>query len=254
MKKGFQFLFICGLILLTGCTQQGQMKTQTVQNATINMAKNESVQKAFSDGRLWVIKNDKETKRSILQNNMEEQEMIMNDPELLTRFIQVQGQSRKKALKEAELQSQILKQSVDEHFLALQNPTTSRQTKEFSLKTTQAIMNDKALKTKLLTQNIQAFGDISATPALRSDMADAMLPLLKDPKIKNELEKMMKQMLAAEMQELQAQMQQKQKIQQKLPSKQQQVIQGNNPNPNDTPHQPHTKDTDTPTQNQQGNQ
>lgn len=93
------------------------------------------------------------------------------------RFIEIQNESRKKAMKNQQLQNQILQQGMQERFLALENPTTMQRGKELSLKTTEAIANDKKLKTKMLLQQIEGFRTISATPSLRSEMADAMLTI-----------------------------------------------------------------------------
>ncbi|WP_047153578.1 hypothetical protein [Aneurinibacillus tyrosinisolvens] len=254
MKNELLSVLVCSTILITGCTQQGQ-KSQSIQNATQSMAKNQSVQRAFSDGRIQVMQQDEQTKRSILQNTIKEQEMMMTDPDLRQRVIgfnakmnqlmtndptgkeqlmvstlnvmnginddrrkhhhlvQIQNESRKKALKDIHLQSKILQQGVNERFLALNNPTTSRSVKELSLKTTDAIHNDKDFKPRKLTQDIQGFKDISTTPSLRSQMADAMIPLLKDPKIADELEKMIKMAVAQATQKMQVQMQQQMKQQ-----------------------------------------
>lgn len=255
MKKRFLFVLVSLIIITPGCNTQGLMKTKDLQNATQNMAKNESLQKAFSDGRIHVMHNFTETKRSILQNTLQEQKMMIDDPKLneqllglninvnqmmmnspsgkaqltqstlkimdginkdlssLRSFIQIQNESRKKAVKDENLQNQILRQNVQEQYLALNHPTASRDMKEISLRTTDAILNDKTLKTNMLKQNIQAFRDISTSPSLRSEMADAMLPLLKDPKIAKELENMIKLAVAKEAQKLEAKMQQLQKTQ-----------------------------------------
>jgi hypothetical protein len=262
MKNELLSVLVCGTILITGCTQQGQ-KTQSIQYATQSMAKNQSVQKAFSDGRIQVIQQDEQTKRSILQNTIKEQEMIMTDPELQNRLlglnvkinqlmtndptgkeqlmlstlnvmnginadtkkhhqlVQLQNESRKKALKDTNLQSQILQQGVNERFLALSNPTTSRSVKELSLKTNDSIVNDKDFKTRKLSQDIQGFNDITTTPSLRSQMADAMIPLLKDPKIANEMEKMIKMAVEQATQKMQVQMQQQMKQEQQMHQQQQ---------------------------------
>lgn len=251
MKKRFLPVLVSLFILMTGCNQKGQMGDESVENAITNMTKNESIQKAFSDGRLHVMNKDLQIKRSILQNTMNEQNMMMEDPELskeflrlnintnrmmmkspsgkeqltqstltvlegihkdlnkLRSFTQIQNESRKKAINDEKLRNLILQQNVHEQSLALSHPATSRDIKELSLRTTNAILNDSTLKASLLKQNIQAFSAISATPVLRSEMADAMLPLLKDPKIAAELEKMIKLAVAKEAQNMQAQMQAK---------------------------------------------
>lgn len=254
MKLRFLFVLVALIMVTAGCSTQGLMKTKDLQNATQNMAKNESLQKAFSDGRIHVMHNFTETKRSILQNTLHEQKIMLDDPKLseqllglnintnqmmmnspsgkaqltqstlkimdginkdfssLRSFIQIQNESRKKAVKDENLQNQIIRQNVQEQYLALNHPTASRDLKEISLKTTDAILNDPTLKTNMLKQNIQAFRDISTSPALRSEMADAMLPLLKDPKIAKELENMIKLAVAKETQKLESMMQQLQKI------------------------------------------
>ena len=223
MNNKLLSVLICSLIVVTGCTQEGEQgqKNQSLQNATQAMAKNQSVQRAFSDGRIQVMQRDEQTKHSILQNTIKEQEMMMADPELRQRLIafntkmnqlmtnqstgkeqlmastlavmdginadtkkhhqlvEIQNESRKKALKDPTLQKEILQQGVNEQALSLNNPSTSRSVKELSLKTGDAILNDKNFRTRKLIQDIQGFNEISATPALRSEMADAMIPLLK---------------------------------------------------------------------------
>ena len=257
MKNKLLSVLICGVIVVTGCTQEGRQgqKSQSIQNATQSMAKSASVQRAFSDGRLQVMQQDEQTKRSILQNTIKEQEMMITDPELRQRLIafntkmnqlmtnhptgkeqlmvstlavmdginadtkkhhqlvEIQNESRKKALKDPNLQRDILQQGVNEQILSLNNPSTSRSVKELSLKMSDAILNDKDFRTRKLTQDIQGFNDISATPALRSEMADAMIPLLKDPKIANELQKMINMAVAQATQKMQVQMQQQMKQQ-----------------------------------------
>jgi transcriptional regulator with GAF, ATPase, and Fis domain len=66
----------------------------------------------------------------------------------------------------------------------------------------------------MLKQNVEAFRAISMSPSLRSQMADAMLPLLKDPKIAKELENMIKMAVAKEAQKLESKMQKLQNKQQ----------------------------------------
>jgi hypothetical protein len=256
MKKRYLLVLVSLIILTAGCNTQGLMKSKDLQNATQNMAKNESLQKAFSDGRIHVMHNLVETKRSILQNTLHEQHMMIDDPKLsqqllalninlnqmmmssssgkeqltqstlqimdginkdlsrLRSFIQIQNDSRKKALKDENLRNQILRQNVQEQYLALNHPTASRDMKEISIRTTNAILNDKRLKTSMLKQNVEAFRAISMSPSLRSQMADAMLPLLKDPKIAKELENMIKMAVAKEAQKLESKMQKLQNKQQ----------------------------------------
>jgi hypothetical protein len=270
MRKGLMFVFISLFILMTGCSQQALMKTKNVQNATQNMAKNEWFQKSFSDGRIHVMENVLETKRSILQNTVREQKMMMEDPNLssqylalninmnqmmsdspsgkeqlmrstlmvmdgitkdankLRSFVQIQNESRKNAMKEEKLLNQILLQNMQEQYLALNHPATSGDMKHLSLKTTNAILNDKVLKSTMLKQNIQAFSDISASPSLRSNMADAMIPLLKDPKIAKELENMIKLAVAEETQKLQVKIKQLQKMKQPENSAEEDKKQPNN--------------------------
>jgi hypothetical protein len=215
------------LILSTGCNQKGQMNAKSVQDATTQMAKNESVQRAFSDGRIHVMSRDRQARRTLLQNTMNEQSMMMEDPQLraqflklnihtnrmmtndpsgreqlsqstltvlegmnndpgkLRRFAQIQSELRKKAVGDENLRKTILQQNVREQSLALSHPSTSGD---------------------VLKHNIQAFSAISAAPALRSQMADSMLPLLKDPKIAAELEKMIQLAVAKEAKKMQSQM------------------------------------------------
>ena len=68
-------LTVVTIALLTGCGQQPQLKPES-------MARSKSVQRAFSDGRMNVIKSDEEANRSILQNSVREQEMTIADPTL----------------------------------------------------------------------------------------------------------------------------------------------------------------------------
>jgi hypothetical protein len=233
------------LIIMTGCNKQGEMKSLSLEDATDKMAQNESVQKAFSDGRINVMTDDENTKHSILDNTLKEQQMIMNDPQLadgllrlnirmnevmssdrdkLQNMMKVQTKSRDNALKDADLRNLLLQQNVQEQALAQKHPSTSQSIKRLSLSTTQSIMADPALKTEFLKQNIAAFRSITSSPALRSEMADAMIPLLKDPKIAKELEKMIKLAVAKEMKKLQAAMMQMQKKQMQM-MKQQQKLQ-----------------------------
>ncbi len=244
-------LLIFSIAMTTGCNPQGQgQQTQSFQKASENMAFNQSIQQAFSDGRLKVIQANEKTKRSILQNTLKEQQVMMADPQLLSqllglnvklnqmmttdtagkeqlmdsslkvmeginddankhyRLMKIQNESRMEAMKNQQLQNEILKQGIKEGYLTLENPATMQDAKELSLKTTEAIARDKKLNSKLLLQQIEGFRTISETPDLRSKMADAMLPLLKDPKIASELEKMIKMAVAKEMKKLQAMMQQ----------------------------------------------
>ncbi|PZE21686.1 hypothetical protein [Paenibacillus xerothermodurans] len=265
MKKTFLLALICSLTALAGCNDDGQMNMQDMTN---NMAHDESVQRAFSDGRIDVMNKDEQTKRSILQNTMDEQNMMMNDPQLSEQFVElnintnrmmtsspkgqeqlkqstltvldginqdfnelrsltrIQAASRRQAVTDAELRNVILQQNVQEQALALNHAATSQNVKELSLKTTSAIMNDNVLRTSLLKQNVQAFGGITGTPALRSEMATAMLPLLKDPKIAAELEKMIQTAVAKEAQKMQAEMKAKmQQMQQQMQQMRQEVPQ-----------------------------
>ncbi|KIL36477.1 hypothetical protein SD71_07690 [Cohnella kolymensis] len=229
------------LFIMAGCNKQGEVKTQSLQDATDKMAQNESVQKAFSDGRINVMKDDEDTKHSILDNTLTEQQMIMNDPELadgllrlnirmsevmssdpdkLQRLMKVQTKSRDNALQNADLRSMLLQQNVQEQALAQQHPATSQAIRRLSLNTTSSILGDAELKTEFLKQNIAAFRSITSSPALRSEMADAMIPLLKDPKIAKELEKMIKLAVAKEMKKMQAAMLQMQKKQMQMMQKQ----------------------------------
>lgn len=225
------------LMIMTGCNKQGEMKSQSLEDATDKMAQNETVQKAFSDGRINVMKDDEDTKHSILDNTLKEQQMIMNDPELadgllrlnitmnevmasdsdkLQSMMKVQTKSRDNALQDADLRNLLLQQNVQEQALAQKDPATSQTIKRLSLNTTESILADSTLKTEFLKQNIAAFRSITSTPSLRSEMADAMIPLLKDPKIAKELEKMIKLAVAKEMKKMQAAMLQMQKMQMQM--------------------------------------
>lgn len=87
----------------------------------------------------------------------------------------------------------------------------------------------------MLGQSIREFGAITAAPALRSEMADAMLPLLKDPKIARELEQMVQLAVASERKKMQQEMQKmQQRMQQRMVRMMQQMTQQNMQHPRQT--------------------
>jgi hypothetical protein len=184
------------------------METQGMEKTTSQMAENETIQKAFSNGRIHVMQDDREAKRFILENTIREQEMIMTEPKLHEQMLNTQNASRKKAMKDTQMQTEMLQQNVNEQYLALRNPETSHTVKHFSIKVNESILNDEEIKKEFLLQNIKAFDAIAKDPSLRSRIADPMLIIMKDPKIKKEMEKMIKMAIAKEMQKMQAQMKQ----------------------------------------------
>jgi hypothetical protein len=149
MKKHGLFFMIFCLISLMGCTQtqdqtQNQMnnKPQAVNRMAEQISRQKEVQQSFSEGRLQVMRQNEDAKRSILANTMKEQKLILKD---------------------------------------------------------------KKLSDELLRFNIEASERISKTPELRSEMAQTMLPLLKEPVIAQEMEKMIKMAVAKEIQKLKQQ-------------------------------------------------
>ncbi|MEX2416001.1 MAG: hypothetical protein WD424_07640 [Paenibacillaceae bacterium] len=196
MRKVFFYLLPLCLLAAAGCNnnQDGGMKAQGLQNATVNMADNETVQKAFSEGRIRVMQNNQIAQQEILQNVLHEQSMMLQNPNVFRSSVEIQQSSRIKAVKDPTLQKELLQQNVREQSMTMQDPE---------------------LKLKVLRQNIHSFHDIAATPELRSQMADAMLLLLKDPKIKQEMEQMIKMALAKETQKIMEQMKMQMKAQTK---------------------------------------
>lgn len=202
MRKLVCYVLPLLLFIATGCNnnQGGGMKPQGIEKATVNMADSETVQRAFSEGRVQVMQDNQTVRQEILQNVLREQEMMLENPNEFQRSIEIQQASRNKAVEDPSMQIGLLQQNVQEQSMILQDPE---------------------LKMQLLRQNIESFQAIATSPELRSQMADAMLLLMKDPKIKQEMEQMIKLALAKEtqkmMEQMKAQMKAQMKVQTKLP-------------------------------------
>ncbi|MDQ0340072.1 hypothetical protein J2S00_002867 [Caldalkalibacillus uzonensis] len=238
-------LVIMMVLVTTGCQQQGQMKAQTIEK----MAKNDAIQRSFSEGRLQTVQKNNKTGRVILRNSLSEQQHMLKDPELRDRLIQFnvdvnklmtntkegqqqlmdstlaimekmteeedkyrrlvksQQEARAKAVRDSDLRQAILEQNLTEQELALKHDATARRVRALTLQTNEQLLKDQQLKNRLLKQQIEAFGAIAENPDLRADMADAMLLLMKDPKIQKELEKMIKMAVAKEMAKLKKELQ-----------------------------------------------
>lgn len=147
-------------------------------------------------------------KGQLMNSTVEVMDGISQDTEQRTRFVQEQNEIRQKAINDKSLNSTILKQNVREQNLALENPETTKQVKTTALNTSKGILADDELSLEMLKLNIEASRKISQNPELRSEMAHTMLPLLKDPVIAAELQKMIKLAVAQEMKKMQAKMQQ----------------------------------------------
>jgi hypothetical protein len=197
----FYVLPLC-LLITAGCNnnQDGGMKAQGLEKATVNMADSDTVQQAFSEGRVRVMQDNESARQQILQNALHEQEMMLQNPNEFHRSVEIQQSSRSRAAKDPALQKELLQQNVREQYL---------------------IMQDPELKMQLLRLNIESFHAIAATPELRSQMADAMLLLMKDPKIKQEMEQMIKLALAKESQTMMQQLKMQMKSQMKQMQSQQ---------------------------------
>ncbi|CAH0344538.1 hypothetical protein [Bacillus sp. CECT 9360] len=172
-------------------------------------------------------------KEQLMESTLEVTDGISADPNKRERFVNQQQTIRQQALKSSHLKNNVLKQNVREQQLALDNPGTAKDIKEISLDTSKAVLSDDELRPEMLKMNIQGFKKISEDPALRTEMARTMLPLLKDPVIAAELQKMIKLAVAQEMKKMQAVMQQQMKQQMiQMQKKQQQ------PNKQVQPNQP----------------
>jgi hypothetical protein len=196
LRKIFYYVLPLCLLITSGCNnnQGGGMKAQGLEKATVNMADNDAVQRAFSQGRVQVMQDNQTVRHEILQNVLREQEIMLQNPNEFQHSIEIQQSSRNKAVNDPALQKGLLQQNVHEQNM---------------------IMQDPELKMQLLQQNIQSFHAIAATPELRSQMADAMLLLMKDPKIKQQMEQMIKLALAKETQKMMEQMKAQMKTQMK---------------------------------------
>lgn len=148
-----------------------------------------------------------EGKKQLVNSTLTSLDTINQNGENLADFITVQHDIKEKALKNEKLKDKLLIQNVNAHFLALHNKETAQKTKEFSIETTQSILNDPELQKEFLNMQVDAFLAISKDPELVSKMANALIPLLKDPKIKSELEKMIKMVVAKELKKMESKMQ-----------------------------------------------
>lgn len=154
-----------------------------------------------------LMTNNPSGKEQLIQSTLEVMEGIGADSDARKRFTKQQNDIRQKALQNSSLKNTILKQNVREQHLALVNTGTAKEMKQISLDTSKSIFFDDELRLEMLKMDIQRFKTISDNPALRTEMAHSMLPLLKDPVIAAELNKMIKLALAQEMKKMQAEMQ-----------------------------------------------
>jgi hypothetical protein len=234
VRKTMIYVCMCLLLLLSGCNKPKQMTTKDVQNTTLKTAANDSVQRAFSDGRIQVMKDDRGTKRALLHNTLKEQQMMLSDTQLRPGLLRFQINTNELMLHSTAGKEQMKKSTLgvmrainndpDQLSSLIRIQTAARQKSlqsgdvrtlllQQNLRETAAVLHDPGLQTTMLKQYISAFGMISSNPALRTEMADALLPLLKDPKIAKEMEKMMKLLMAKEMKKMMAVMKQAQKMQ-----------------------------------------
>lgn len=241
MIKRVWWICFLGAFTLAGCTQQGQLNPEKmVQNDAVQRAFSDArlnVVRTNENTRHRVLQNtireqelmaedtdlrpqllqfnaqmnrlmtgDPKGREQLMQSSLTVSEAINGDPDKLARLIAIQTEARRQALRHPDLRKQLLKQNVHEQALALKNGATAYQVKQTALNTTQALLRDQALKAPFLKHNVDVFEAIASTPSLRSEMAEAMLPLLKDPKIASEMEKMMKMMMAQQMKKMEQQM------------------------------------------------
>ncbi|MBO8171573.1 MAG: hypothetical protein H0Z33_06775 [Bacillaceae bacterium] len=210
---GWIALFTCVVFLAAGCNQQGQngqMGTQGMEQMTENMARSEQVQTSFSRGRVDVMKQDHQARKVILQNVLTEQNMMLEDPELRSRLLDFNIEINRLMTRDEQGLEQLKVSSIKSMEGITHDTKAHRQMFQIEQLSRQKSLKDPKLRNQLLTQNIQEFSAVSNTPPLRSKMADAMLPLLKDPKIAAELEKMIQMAVQKEVQKIMAQMKQQQ--------------------------------------------
>jgi hypothetical protein len=219
-------------------------KLSDIFGRKIFFLESDTIQNAFSEGRLQVTLQDENSRKHILSNTMREQQLMVEDPDLRQDFLmfnaelnrlltehpegleQLQNstlkvmdkiveddeknrhmiknnlESRQYGLENKEVRKQLLHQNIQEQKMILKEPDVAKELKRFTLDTNEALMKDPEFSREMLEQNIKAFHEIAKDPDLRSKMADAMLLLMKDPKIQKELEKMIKMVVQQEMQKL----------------------------------------------------
>ncbi|GEM_PF-2965146 len=225
------FLLVGSMILLTSCSggQDSSMGSEMIEQ----MAKSDQVQQQFSEGRKDIVMHNDEPARHILHNTIMEQKAILKDKQLKeelmsfnmeltadmqrdaernSQMVQQGLKSRQQAIQDDEkLRTKMLKQAVAEQKMVMQHPETSKPVKQLTMDMNRALAADPTYRVQLLKQSIAMSEAIAKNPTLRSEMADAMLLQMKDPKIQNEMKKMIELAVKQAMAKMQQQMMQQMK-------------------------------------------
>ncbi|HEY4601942.1 MAG TPA: hypothetical protein VIG73_11800 [Cerasibacillus sp.] len=159
-----------------------------------------------------MIAQDEKGMEKLKQQMITVMDDIQQDKKQNIKLVEGSLASRKRAIEAGDkLKTNILKQNVAEEELRLHHPATNQKVKELSLTLNKLLLDDPKFSKKMMEQNVILLQQIAQSPSSRSKMADAMLLIMKDPKIQAEMKLMITQAVAQAGQKLKREMTQEMK-------------------------------------------
>lgn len=198
---------------------------QQARQMTKKLAMEAEIQKSFAEGRTRVMREDANLRRQFLGNMLQEQKWLLEEPDLRNRLIESQLKARSEALRQKEVRNHLLLQGLEERALTarvypdkVMEQALSQQEKmlkepyaqkllDHTLNVQDAILQSRRHKARLMDDTLHTFSGIVHDAGRKAQMADLMLVMMQDPKMKAALEQMIQMAVKKQMKALKQEMQ-----------------------------------------------
>lgn len=144
------------------------------------------------------------TQDRFLETNLEVFEKIQAFPAKRNQLIKTLHQARADAMKEKQMRNLLLKEGMDEHYLALHTPSVAPMVLDYTLDVQDRIMMSPSFKKRMLKSQMANLKAMAGDPETRPQLVSFMIQLMKDPAMQNEMKKMIMKMMKQQEQMMKA--------------------------------------------------
>lgn len=140
-----------------------------------------------------------EMQNRLLETNLETFQKIKDSPAKRNQLIQTLQQARDAAMKDQQMKNLLLKKGMEEHYLALNEPSVTPMVLDYTMDVQDRIMKSSSSRKRMLKNQLKSLKAMAADSETRQQLVAFMMELMKDPAMQAEMKKMMMQMMKAQM-------------------------------------------------------
>lgn len=140
-----------------------------------------------------------EMQNRLLETNLETFQKIKDSPAKRNQLIQTLQQARDAAMKDQQMKNLLLKKGMEEHYLALNEPSVTPMVLDYTMDVQDRIMKSSSSRKRMLKNQLKTLKAMAADSETRPQLVAFMMELMKDSAMQAEMKKMMMQMMKAQM-------------------------------------------------------